>query len=119
MRIEWQSVIFGLDFVIAYVGGVIILIVICYERFGQPVAKKESFVSTLLPAHLATKQDYLKSFLIYLFIMLTFYTVLSVVGPKIYQAFQIEKSGNLDFGTTGYSSSVIALWRPRHGFRFF
>ncbi len=61
--IKWAGINYGLDFLIAFIGGGFILILFCYERFAQPVQKNESFVSTLLPAHLATKQAYLKAFL--------------------------------------------------------
>ena len=45
--IKWAGINYGLDFLIAFIGGGFILILFCYERFAQPVQKNESFVSTL------------------------------------------------------------------------
>lgn len=102
MPIVWGSVSFGLDYLSAFVAGFIILIIFCYERFGQPV-EDGSFVSKLLPVHLAAKQDYLKAFLIYLFFMLIIYSLLSLVGPHLFHAINISQTGDINSGFVGFN----------------
>lgn len=106
MKVEWGGLIFGYDFVISFFLGGIVLTLVCYERFGQPIKTKESFVSTLLPEHLALKEDYLKAFLVYLLIMLIIYFLASMIGPSVYKAFRL--SNGLESQMTGYNPSADA-----------
>ena len=108
MKTELGGVLFEFDFILSFFLGGIVLTLVCYERFSQPVKKEESFVSTLLPEHLATKQDYLKAFLVYLFIMLTIYALASIIGPNVYKAFQLSNNIDVDSQITGYNSTVDA-----------
>jgi hypothetical protein len=108
MKTEWGGVVFGFDFIASFFLGGIILTIVCYERFGQPVKNGGSFVSTLLPEHLASKQDYLKAFLVYLFIMLMIYSLASIIGPNAYKAFQLAHNIDVDTQVTGYSPSLDA-----------
>lgn len=103
MRI-WGNVIFGWDYIAAFIVGFFILVLFCAERFAQPV-ENESFVSHLLPAHLASRRDYNKAFLVYLFIMLSIYTALSLVGPSFYQAINSERTSDIKTGVIGYMPS--------------
>lgn len=104
MPIIWGSVSFGLDYASAFVAGFILLIIFCYERFGQPV-EDGSFVSKLLPVHLAAKQDYLKAFLFYLFSMLIIYSILSMVGPHLFQAYNLSQTSDINSGLVGFSAT--------------
>ena len=106
MNREFGGVIFGFDFILSFFLGGIILTLICYERFSQPVNREESFVSTLLPEHLASKQDYLKAFLVYLFIMLAIYALASLIGPNAYKAFQLSNNADVNSQITGYNPDV-------------
>jgi hypothetical protein len=108
MEITLGGVIFEFDFIMAFLLGGIVLTLICYERFGQPVENEESFVSTLLPELLATKQDYLKAFLVYLSIMLSIYVLASLIGPNAYKAFHLSNNVDIESGTTGYRSTIDA-----------
>lgn len=108
MEITLGGVIFEFDFIIAFLLGGIVLTLICYERFGQPVEDEHSFVSTLLPELLATKQDYLKAFLVYLSIMLSIYVLASLMGPNAYKAFHLSGSTDVETGETGYRPAVDA-----------
>ena len=108
MEITLRGVIFEFDFIIAFLLGGIVLTLICYERFGQPIAHEKSFVSTLLPELLATKQDYLKAFLVYLSIMLSIYMLASMAGPNAYKAFYLSGNANVESGETGYRPAADA-----------
>jgi len=108
MEFMLRGVVFEFDFIIAFLLGGIVLTLICYERFGQPIENEQSFVSTLLPELLATKQDYLKAFLVYLSIMLSIYTLASLAGPNAYKAFSLSNSEDVESGETGYRVSTDA-----------
>lgn len=115
MKIEWGGVNFGWDFIGAFLLGGIVLVLVCIERFSQPVKNERSFISTLLPEHLASKQDYLKAFSVYLFIMLTIYTLASLIGPNAYKAFKLANDAN-----AGYSPALNASANgPTHVFMKF
>jgi hypothetical protein len=83
---------FSNNFIIAYVAGGIFLLLFCVDRFDEPV-KKGSFVETLVPRHLATHSEYLRTFLIYYVIMWAIYTLLTLIGPSFMQLFQPDTQG--------------------------
>jgi len=100
----WGNVIIGFDYFAAFVVGFFILVLFCTERFAQPV-ENGSFVSKLLPAHIASRKNYLKAFVVYLFIMFSIYTALSIVGPSFLQAIKSEETSNVKTGVIGYMPS--------------
>lgn len=79
-------------FIIAYIVGGIFLLLFCVDRFDQPV-KNGSFVETLVPRHLTTHSEYLRTFLIHYVIMWLIYTLLTLVGPSILQLIEPQKEG--------------------------
>lgn len=83
---------FSQNFVAAYVAGGIFLLLFCVDRFDEPV-KTGSFVETLVPRHLATHAEYLRTFLIYYVIMWTIYTLLTLIGPSVLLLLQPETEG--------------------------
>ena len=68
------------SFLLAYLAGAVFLLFFCYDRFDQP-ANEGSFVETLVPRHLASNVEYLRTFLIYFGVMLTIYTLVTFAGP--------------------------------------
>lgn len=83
---------FSQNFVAAYVVGGIFLLLFCVDRFDEPV-KTGSFVETLVPRHLATHAEYLRTFLIYYVIMWAIYTLLTLIGPSVLQLLQPDTEG--------------------------
>lgn len=83
---------FSHNFIAAYVAGGIFLLLFCVDRFDEP-AKKGSFVDTLVPRHLATHAEYLRTFLIYYAIMWAIYTLLTLIGPSVMELLQPETEG--------------------------
>lgn len=88
------------SFLYAYAAGAVFLLLLCIERFDQPVGKG-SFLETLVPRHLASHKEYLRTFLIYFGIMLLIYTLITMAGPSIVQGFQAD--------TQGYDSTSTVL----------
>lgn len=84
--IELGSLSFDTDFQLAFIGGLAFLFIYCYDSFNTPVKTSGSFVTTLAPRELASNQDYLKAFLVYLFLMTMIYALLSVFLPHILEA---------------------------------
>ena len=94
---------FSHSFIFAYIAGGIFLLLFCVDRFDQPV-KNGSFVETLVPRHLTTHSEYLRTFLIYYVIMLVIYTLLTLAGPSILHLLEPDTEGFTKLATFNGSS---------------
>lgn len=98
MEIELGNLRFNTEYQLTFLGGLAFLFFYCYDSFNKPVKSGNSFVTTLAPRELASNQDYLKAFLVYLFLMALIYGFLSIFFPHILQAVEFAGLGDISVG---------------------
>ena len=84
------NLIIELDCLIAFGCGVIILYLFCIERFDQPANIGGSIVQTLVPRTVSSAFEYRKTFALYVVVLFFLYTGLSLVGPSLYAAAEVN-----------------------------
>src|SRR3546814_8924631 len=65
----FSSLRLNTEFFIAYLGGFVILVLFCIERFNEPTNTGGSFVEALVPRAVSNGFQYIQTFVIYVAIL--------------------------------------------------
>lgn len=95
-------------YIFSYCFSVTVLVIFCVQRFDQPVGVSTEFVDRLAPRYQADRSKHSKALIVYLVLMLAFFTVACVIGPAILSI--IDPNSGFEFSERVNSEDTSELF---------